>query len=294
MTHKYYRLLNNDDKSLDTSSISQSLSKITGFGSNDYIRPVVAGGGDIISVVADESEFKGHFSSGMVVLPYQNVKVELPSVERKLEALINKYGLVNIHFTELFGRSKILKHKLPDFLADYLEIVRNPHMTCLSISKTDKELLEVFRCSKATREEIFFMLFWNNMDRLVNAIPNNSIIHIYMEQEYSLDNRSFIKPADKLFSKLHSGISQLIERRPDKYISICKHPHFFTKKALYYSSLSDLISYASNKIQNKIDVGVNEKKIIKEYRPVLRLLKALFPNTSGLASEKLVELIDKG
>ena len=114
-----------------------------------------------------------------------------------------------------------------------------------------------------------------------------------MEQEYSLEPRTFRNVAIKLFNKLYSGIDHLYSVLPDKHMSICKHPHFFTKKALYYSSLSDFLAYHSNKIQNKLDSGISDSKVMKEYKVPLQLFKNIFANYSGLSSNKLIELINK-
>jgi len=97
----------------------------------------------------------------------------------------------------------------------------------------------------------------------------------------------------KLFRKLYSAIDSLSKSLPDKYISICKHPHFFTKKALFYSSLADFLAYGSNKLQNKIDLEINEKVIMKKYGVILRMFKIIFTNYSGLSSKKMIELINK-
>jgi hypothetical protein len=142
-------------------------------------------------------------------------------------------------------------------------------------------------------EDLFFSLFWNNLERTMPVFQNNSILHIYIEQEYSLDSKTYLSVGRKLFKKLYSGVDTLHSIIPDKYISICKHPHYFTKKALYYSSLSDFVAYSSSKIQNKIDAGISDSKIMKEYKIILQLFKRIFANYSGLSSKKLIELIDK-
>ncbi len=290
MTYKYYRIINNDDKYEDQSPLSLKLKSITDFRINDYIKPVIQQGGEIVTIIADESEFKGHFSSGLIILPYQKKEFQ-NKLEKDLEELIKKYGIDNIHFTSILGRERILKNNTTSFLKEYSAIVNKAPMSCLSISKSKDILLTEMKIDTMSNEEIFFSLFWNNLERVILRFPNYSIFHIYMEQEYSLEPKTYQSVAMKLFNKLYSGIDNLYLRVPDKYMSICKHPHFFTKKALYYSSLSDFLAYSSNKLQNKIDTGISDTKIMKEYKVILQLFKSIFFNYSGLSSSKLIELI---
>ncbi|MDO8141772.1 MAG: hypothetical protein Q6358_09770 [Candidatus Brocadiales bacterium] len=292
MTYKYYRILNNDDKYEDQSPLSFKLRNITGFNVNDYIKPVIQKGGEIVTIIADESEFKGHFSSGLIILPYQKKEFQ-NKLETELEKLVKKYGIENIHFTSIFGKERILKNNTTSFLKEYSAVVNKVPMACLSISKSKDILLTEMEAGTMSNEEIFFSLFWNNLERMMSIFPNHSIFHIYMEQEYSLEPKTYHNVAMKLFNKLYSGIYHLYSRMPDKYMSVCKHPHYFTKKALYYSSLSDFLAYSSNKIQNKIDSGISDSKIMKEYKITLQLFKSIFTNYSGLSSNKLIELINK-
>jgi len=292
MTYKYYRITNDDNKYEDQSPLSIKLKNITGFNVNDYIKPVIQEGGDIVTLIADESIFKGHFSSGLIILPYLK-KESQNKVETELEELVKKYEIGNIHFTSIFGREKILNNNTNSFLKEYSAIVSKVPTTCLSISKSKDVLLKEMEVFSMGNEDIFFSLFWNNFERVIPVFPNHSIFHIYIEQEYSLERTTYHAVAKKLFHKLYSGIDTLYSMMPDKYVSICKHPHFFTKNALYYSSLSDFLAYSSNKIQNKLDSGINDSKIMKEYRVMLQLFKSIFTNYSGLSSDKLIDLINK-
>jgi hypothetical protein len=292
MTYKYYKITNDDNKYKDESPLSIKLKNITGYYANDYIKPVIKEGGDILILIADESIFKGHFSSGLIILPYLENK-SLNELEAELEELVKKYGTGNIHFKSIFGRDKILNHNTNSFLKEYSAIVSKVKMACLSISKSKDVLLKEMEVSSMSNEDIFYSLFWNNFERVVTVFPNYSIFHIYMEQEYSLEPTTYKAVARKLFHKLYSGIDTLCSQLPDKYVSICRHPHFFTKNALYYSSLSDFLAYSSNKIQNKLDSGISDSKIMREYRVILQLFKSIFTNYSGLSSDKLIDLINK-
>jgi hypothetical protein len=273
--YKYYRVVNMDDKSNDLSPLSVSLHSVTNWYANDYIKPVIKPGGNLINIISDESIFKNHYSVSLIIMPYLENSF-LQKTEAKLADLVEAFSIKSIHFTEIYGSKKILKDKRNDFIEKYTEIVKIIPMSCLSISKNKNQLLLEMGLHCATDEELFFSLFWNNFERMIEAFGNHDVFHINIEQEYDLNPKKYSAISIRLFEKLYSGITNLYERHPDKYISICKHPHFFTKQALLYSSLSDLVAYVANKIQHKIDGGVPEKKIMGEYAELLKLVRNIF------------------
>lgn len=289
--HKYYRVVNQDDKIKDTSPLSMKLHSITGWHSNDYIKPVINAEGDLLTIISDESKFRDHYSVSLIIMPFLANQF-LQDTENKLVDLVTLYSVDTIHFTELFGSKRILKDKRNEFLDKYIEIVKIIPMSCLSISKSKPQLLKEMGISSASDEELFFSLFWNNFERVISAFGDNNVCHIHFEQEYDLNPKKYRDIGMRLFQKLYSGINHLYDRYPQKYVSICKHPHFFSKKALLYSSLSDLIAYAGNKLQHKIDSGVPEIKIMAEYADLLKLIRNVFMNYSGLASKELVTMIN--
>jgi hypothetical protein len=288
---KYYRVVNKDDKSKDLSPLSKKLHSITGWYSNDYIKPVIKEGGDLFSIISDESKFKNHYSVSLIMMPFLENKF-LQVAEAKLTDLVKQYAIEAIHFSDIFGSNKILRGKRNDFLTKYTEIVKTIPMSCLSISKNKDKLLLEMGTHDASDEEVFFSLFWNSFEKIIAVLGNYNIFHIYVEQEYDLNPGKYKDVALKLFGKLYSGINQLYGEYPNKYISICKHPQFFSKQALLYSSLGDLIAYVSNKIQYKIDFGVPAKKIMKEHAELLKLVRNVFKNYSGLPSRELINMVD--
>lgn len=289
--YKYYRLVNQDDKTKDLSPLSMKLHSITGEYSNDYIKPVIKEGGNLLSIILDESKFKDHYSVSLIIMPFLENEF-LQSTEKKLENLVKMYSIEAIHFTEIFGRLKILKDKRYAFLEKYVEIVKTIPMACLSISKNKMKLLQEMGKTSASEEDLFFSLFWNSFERVISAFCDYNVFHIHFEQEDDLNTKKYRDIGIRLFEKLYSGINQLYDRYPEKYISICKNPHFFSKQALLYSSLSDLIAYGGNKLQHKIDNGIPEKKIMIEYADLLKLIRNVFKNYSGLPSEKLITMIN--
>lgn len=285
-TYKYYRVLNQDNPSKGGSHLDEKLHSITGFYCDDYIHQVTQEGGEIVNIVVDESEFKDHYSVGLVILP---IEYKTPTnIEKSLENLVGKYGLSNIHFTDILGQ-KILKDKRDEFLSEFKSIVEPISMSCISISKNISDIKEALNKEAPTREEIFHSLLWSCFNDIVNAFPEHSVFHIHTEQEYSMDG-DLKDIGIKYFQKLYGGIEQLSEEQ-NKRFSICKHPHFFTKDALFFSSVSDLLAYGGNKLQNKIDKGVPDKKIIKEHQELLQLLNKTFDNYFGMSSQKLTNLV---
>lgn len=285
--HKYFRILNNDDKAQGGNLLAEKLLSITGFYPDDYLDPVTTQGGEIVNIIVDESIFKNHYSIALVIAPIE-LKTPL-EIEAKLEALIEKYDLKNIHFSEIFGK-KSLGMKRDDFLSEYKNIVAHIPLSCVSVSKSLGELKENHLLVNSTNEEIFHSLFWSCFQSIIETFPEHSIFHLHTEQEYSLDGNLEVM-AKKYFDKLYSGIAHT-KQHQNKHFSVCKHPHFFTKKALLFSSISDLLAYGSNKLQNKIDVGVPPNKILKEHNKLLLLMKSVFNNYSGMPSKKIVDIID--
>ncbi|MGY0375260.1 hypothetical protein [Clostridium sp. JNZ J1-5] len=293
MDYKYYRLKNNDDLVNDLSLLSLSLQKVTGYYANDYINPVKKSGGNLITIISDESEFKNHFCVSLILFPFLEEDF-LNLLEKELGNLIYEYNIINIHFTDIFGKNNVLGSRRNEFIEKYIEIVSKVPLTCLSISKDKDGILCDLEQEDITNDELYFALFWNNFERIIPAFKDEDLFHICVEQEYDINNPSKYKDiAEKLFLKLYSGINQMSRRFPNRYISICKHPNFFSKKALLYSSLADLVAYSSNKIQHKIDIGVPKKKIQKEYSTLLKTIQKIFVNYSGLSSKQLVEMVNE-
>lgn len=285
--HKYFRILNNDIKAKGGYPLAETLFSITGFYPDDYIDPVKTQGGQIVNIIVDESIFKGHYSVALVIAP---IDLTVPKeVEAKLEVLIKKYNLNRIHFNEIFGK-KALGAKRDSFISEYESIISQIPLSCVTVSKNINELEDNVLSKNSTNEEIFHSLLWSCFQNIITVFPENSIFHIHTEQEYSFDGDLGVI-GRKYFEKLYSGIAHT-KSEQTKYFSVCKHPHFFTKNALLFSSISDLLAYGSNKLQNKIDSGVPHKKIIRQHRRLISLMKSVFNNYSGMPSKDLVNIFN--
>jgi hypothetical protein len=286
-----YRAISNDDKTIDSSPLSLELKDITGFYANQYINPVRSKDGEIIKIISDESIFKNHYGVALVAMPFIDSNKLSKQMHENLELLLLKYNIKNIHFTDIFGKNKVIRRREEEFIYDYSDIVKDLPMTILSLSFSKDKITKDSANTKLTNEEIFFTLFWNNFERLIKGCKNNSVIHIFMEQENSVNEKNAEELVRNIFMKLYSGIDQVYKKVPNKYISVCKNPHWYTKGLLIYSSIADLGAYATNKIQQKIDKGISDKKIISEYRLLLKAIKLIFNNYSGLPSERFVNIL---
>lgn len=294
-SYKYYMLKNTTTEPNENKELSAELNSLTGWNANDYIQPVLKKGGDIINIIVDESRSKdkNHYCVGFVALPYKKPEF-YHNIEKKLENLIFQYDISTIHFKELFGKEKILGNKLEEFLHEYCCIVSEIGIApCFALSISKEQLLLHLKIEELSEKDIYYNLFWKNLSRLAMLIKENSIIHISTEQENSFEyksisNKRFIND----FDRFYSGINQF-ENNIDKYLSICKHIKYFTKNALLFSSLADLVAYATNTVQNRIEAGIPEKKIIKNYGLLLKTIKKVFSNYENLSSPEIINLINK-
>ena len=270
---KYVRIaidINNND----LSPISQKIHQITNCWANDYINPVSDTISEIHHVYVDESRIGnslciGFFSCNKDVTP------SIDDRELRLEALTDKYKLHNIHFNQIFGRNNILKNKTKAFFQEYVEIVSGLPLSAGTCT-IDPEANTVESWSQLNLEYRYFKLFWNLFqDTLLKGCSNHSVFHIFFEQENNFTEETI----QKFIVKYNSGLTAVLANT-DKYISICKHPTYFTKKALFPSSVADLLVYGTNKFQDKRIRAVPLQKIVSDnnLHMIWSAIKAIFPN----------------
>ncbi|TET06179.1 MAG: hypothetical protein E3J83_06360 [Candidatus Atribacteria bacterium] len=290
--YKYYRITYNHKTNENNSELASNLYSITQYYPKDYYKPVSKLDGPILEIISDESNIDGYYCVSLILMNFLEKELK-KSIESKLKNLINIYGMNNIHFYEIFGRPNIIGNKIEGFLKEYIEIISViPNMACLSISKNKTNILNEIGVKKSTNEEIYFNLFWNLIGRALYPFADGSIFHIRYELQDSLETRSINKIAKKSIDKFDSGLKFIFEKYPEKYISILKRVLTFEKQALLYSSLSDLIAYATNKIQRKINLEIPLKKIQKNNLLLLKTVKSIFKNYSGLSSKEIISMID--
>jgi hypothetical protein len=271
----------------DDSPLSIKFRLITSHGIEYYHPTLTDKHRDIVSIISDESEFGDHLCVSHILLWYLSTD-ELMSYETRLDNLIAKYSIPSIHFADLFGRKKILTPiRRRQFLIDYAAIVSEIPSFCTSFSASKSYVLDKVGDIFQKTDDLYTAIRWSNLERIVPILRPYSVIHIFTEQEDNFTDNY----GRNLVLRLHQWIqgSEVIKNSGH---SVCINPFVFTKKALLYSSLADLVAYVSNKVQTKIDHGVPEKKIMSQYKEMLSLIKAVFRGYDNLTSQKLVHLID--
>ena|SRR5271157_2504602 len=220
----------------------------------DYIPPVAVKGGPILDLISDESAICDMLCVSLIVMPTSD---ELRgNTESDLENLVDRYGLSAIHFSDIFGRKKMLGNRTENFLTDYCEIVSTVKMVARALCRDKDELLRELGETEMEQELLYFQLFWNNFHRILPALLPHSVVHIWWEQEHNLS----VNLGKRLIRKLYSGIWGIDDEGLNGQVcSICRHPFFFSKRALFFSSASDLAAYVTNKVSFSLWKGVPEK-----------------------------------
>jgi hypothetical protein len=290
--YKYYRFYVNHDEKRDGSDLSRELRRITGYSIDDYIPLVTSTKGAIVSLFSDESRTKSHYAVSMVLTQHRQVG-ELRKIEEKLESLIDRYRIEHIHFREIFGRTQkpaLSPQRKRAFLQDYIRIVGGIPLVCVAQSHDSRSLRATF--GEVSEQSLYFHLFLNILQYVIARFPENAIFHLYREQPLNMMPPPNSKDQQRLVEDHFAGIQE-VARRESKYISFCMHPHFFSKRALFVSSLADLAAYGSSVIQNQIMRGVPADKIVRGNVLLLSLIKTVFSNCSGFTSPAVVDLLNR-
>jgi hypothetical protein len=277
--NKYYRVYIDTGAPHDLSETSLELHAITGCYADEYILPVTAID-NIFTVISDESTFKGHSCVSLVVMAYADANQKIKECEPLLESLCDEYQLSNIHFTDIIGRNS-LGGRRNDFLQRYGDIVSDEKMWAVSFSVNRSDFLHKLSFENVSDSELYFILFWNVMEFIAEALPAESVFHLYFEQENNLS----ITLSTDYMSKLHDGINQC-ESLLERHCSISRHPLFFSKQALLFSSISDLAVYSNNILQQKLDAGVPVAKILKNHNVLIGITKRVFKSYTSLHQSK--------
>lgn len=278
--NKYYRVYIDAGNSHDLSDTSTKLYSITGYYADEYILPVTTLD-RIYKIISDESAFKGHIGVCAVLMPYDDADHRAEKYETALESLCHEYGVARIHFSEIFGQTLLGKRR-SEFIQKYVGIVGDLGMWAVSFSTSKAEFLNQLPYPDVSDRELYFILYWNVVEHIVESLPTHSIFHLYFEQ----DNNLSINLATEYIGKLHDGLRQCQSLR-DRQSSICKHPLFFSKKALLFSSLSDLAAYSNNILQKKLDQGIPPAKIRKNHGELIETARLVFKNYTSLYQAKL-------
>lgn len=271
---KFYKMLINFGETHDLSPLSQKLHSITGCYANEYIPPVTELG-PVFHILVDESEFKTHACVGAVMMTPDQYKDN--ATEAKLDALCSQYGFQSIHFTEIFSDA-VSSATRTKFLSEYADIVRPLTLFATSFSCNKLSFLQALPFEVTDSRELYFNLFGSIFEAIAEQLPEKCIYHVAFEKENNLS----IGLCREYVSKLYSG---LIHWRSleDRKASVCRHPVFFSKKALLCSSSADLVAFASNRFQQKLDTGIAPKKLISRNRELVEVTREVFPHFMSLS-----------
>jgi hypothetical protein len=283
---RYFSVFQPENK--DDRPLSKKIRAITGHGAEYYYPPLTDKHHYLVSIISDESEFDDHLCiSHIIILGYLSSN-EINAYENRLNALIAEYGISSIHFSELFGKKQILvPSRRRRFLVKYAKIVSEIPMFCTSFSTSKSKVLKEVGDIFQKTSDLYIAIRWSNLERITPILLPYSIIHIFTEQENNLTENY----GEELRLRLHQWIqgSEVIKNAGH---SVCLNPFVFTKRALLFSSLADLVAYGSNKVQTKIEKGIPENKILTQYGDILSLVKAVFTGYGNLTSKELIHLID--
>lgn len=269
-TQKYYRVHVNTGHVHDLSPISLKLHSITECFSDEYILPARSIQ-NIFKVLTDESAFKGHYGVSVVLMRWISPVEMEQKYEQPLEELCRQYKIDCIHFRDIFGEN-ILGSSRNHFLKKFVEIVSPANLKAYSLSSEKKSLIaQSPSYLNVTDKELFFVIFWNVLEYLVALLPPGSIFHIYWER----DNNVSWPLAHEYVNRLYEGLTQCFVLKR-MLASICRHPVFFSKKALFCSSVADLAAYANNLVQQKIDNEIPLKKIKSRYKDIMDFTMQVF------------------
>lgn len=253
----------------NASEFEKVLKVYTGHYPDDYIKPVT-NIAPIFYILMDESKLNNHYSvSGIVVS-----KQELDSkkfIKPKLEVLAENYNVDSFHFTEIFGRSKVLKSKTNDFIDEYSKLVKQIEMIPFSICKTKAEVEEYQNKKGINDEQIFISLQWQLMIKILKFMiwkfGRTFIVHMWREQENLTVEKRLLH---------QENIVGLLETFPFSNISIYRHYEIFMKTEILYSSLSDLVAYFTTRVQSRNDSNMPEKKLIRDNYEIIKLISKVF------------------
>lgn len=253
----------------NASKFEKVVKEYTGHYPDDYIKPVTKLV-PIFYILMDESKLNNRYSvSGIVVS-----KEELDNkafIKLKLRDLAENYYIDGVHFTEIFGRSKVLKDKTNDFIEEYSKIVNQIEMYPFSVCKRKEEVEEYQNHKGMNDEQIFISLQWQIMFKIFKFMiwkyGINFIVHIWREQENITVEKRLLH---------QKNIIGLLETFPFANISIYRHYEIFMKTEILHSSLSDLVAYFTTRFRSGNDDNKPEKILIRDNYEIIKLISKVF------------------
>lgn len=270
----------------NASEFEKAVKEFTGHYPDDYIKPITVKV-PIFHIYIDESKLDYHYAVSGIVIS----KEELDSkkfINPKLSQMAEDYYVDSFHFTEIFGRIKVLRERTNDFIEEYSELVNQLEMYPFSVCKT-KEEVEKYQSHKGmTDEQIFISLQWQLMFKIFKYMiwkfGINFIVHMWREQENITMEKRLLH---------QENIVELLETFPFANISIYRHYEIFMKTNILYSSLSDLVAYFTTRVQSRNDDNMPEKKLIRDNYEIIKLVSKVFKEYKFIKVDSLDNYIEE-
>lgn len=239
---------------------------------------------DVNYVVIDESNIGDYYAvGGFVVLKSEDDKNL--EVRSRLTKLVRQYNIDYIHFTEIYGRQKVLGDKRKAFIKEYIDIVKGLNFKPFTVCMNENEIKDLIKVTSITKEQCYIVLTWLLMDRVLRFLMpkyDNIIIELWRETEnITLEKR-----------ELHQENARgIINHYPFIHISMLRHYIVFSKEEILFSSLSDLIAYMTIGLYPKLQQKVPIKQLANNYYDLLNIFNRIFCDSSGMRNQEFDELL---
>ncbi len=263
----------------NVTDFERAVKEYTGHYPDDYIKPITVIS-SIFNILIDESRLHNYYAVSGIIIAKDELerKVDLHSV---LNRMAENYNVDYFHFTEIFGRSRVLGNRTADFIEEYSEVISKLEMFPFSICKTREEV-EAFHNQQGMKdEEIFISLQWQLIFEIFKFLALkfdiNLIIHMWREQENITTDKRLLHQKNTI---------DLLNTIPFANISIYRHYEIFMKKEILSSSLADLVAYFTTRIQSKKDI-MSEKKLLRDNYEILKLVSKVFKEYKFIDVENL-------
>lgn len=272
------------DEKREHTEFEKSVFEVLGHYPDDYINPIRVAG-DVIYVLIDESNINDFYAISGIVVSKSEVERN-KEVSRKLRELVDRYNIDYIHFTDIFGRKKVLGDKKKAFIKEYINIVKGIDLKSFSVCMNEEDIKTNLQVDSITKEQCYIALTWKLMFNIliyvIHKYGPNLIIEMWRENENITSEKRILHQIN---------IRGLIETFPFAHISIYRHYIIFMKEEILFSSLSDFIAYLTIGLYPKILKEYSAKELVNNYYDLLVIYNEIFKDTIGMKSDGLDQLL---
>lgn len=255
-----------------------------GYYPNDYINSINKIS-DVVYVLIDESNIGDFYAIGAVVILKSEI-IRNKKVKSDLIELVDRYNIDYIHFTEIFGRKKILGEKKKAFVKEYVDIIKGLNMNPFSVCMSKSDIESWLKLDHITKEQCYVALTWKMMFNvlvyLIYKYGKDLIIEMWRENENITAEKRILH---------QENIRGLIGEFPFANISIYRHYILFQKKEILFSSLADFIAYLTIGLYPKFRTEFSANDLANDYYDLLVVYNQIFDDTIGMRSETLDQLL---